>query len=157
MAVHARDPRVGAVQVGGVFRLHNGMAQPSAKSVRVREEIRVVTHEGKKNSNQTTSCQDEGESFPLMRIVKIDSGVGQCLLCPETPPSPTLQKDPIQEDQDSENQKAGENHEGEDAEVGAGCPNGKTQQKEKEDQNDADQDDQAAKIAERVSVKALFF
>ncbi len=157
MAVHARDSCVGTVQIGGVFRLHHGMAQPSAKSVRVREEIRVVTHEGKKNSNQTTSCQGEGESLPLMRIVQIDPGVGQCLLCPETPSPPTLRKNPIQEDQDSKNQEDRENHEGEDAEVGAGRPDGKTQQEEKEDQHDADQDDQAAKIADRVSVKALPF
>jgi len=42
MAVYAGDPRMGAIQIGGVLRLHYGVAYGSAKSDRIREKVGII-------------------------------------------------------------------------------------------------------------------
>ena len=74
MAVHAGHPRMGAIQIGRIFRLHHLMAQLSAEGIGIGEEVSVVAHEAQEDRKQATPCQDDGKFPPLARVVQVKDG-----------------------------------------------------------------------------------
>lgn len=89
------------VQVGGVFRFHDRMAQFPAESVRVGEEIGVIIDKSEENSEKRASCQNERESPSMTRVVQVEKGKGQCFDGSKTPSPSTFSKQPVNEDKDS--------------------------------------------------------
>jgi hypothetical protein len=88
-----------------------------------------------------------------MSLVEVQYRVGQCLFGTQTAAAATFTKQPVNEYEDTPCQDCREDKVCKDANVRAWGPEAKTQQEEKEDQHDADQDDQASEVTDRVSVK----
>ncbi len=101
MAVHARNPRVRTVQVGGIFRLHDGMAQTSAEGVGVCEEVGIIIDKGEKDSEERAARKNEGESLSVARVVQVENGKRQYFRGTETASASTFPKQPVNEDEDT--------------------------------------------------------
>ena len=101
MTVHARNPRVGTVQVGGVFRFHDGMAQSSAEGVRVCEEVGIIINKGEEDSEKGTTGKNEGEPLSVARVVQVENGKRQYLHSSKATSAPTFPKQPVDEDEDT--------------------------------------------------------
>ena len=89
------------VQVGGVLRFHDRMAQFPAESVRVGEEIGVIIDKGEEDSEKRATRKNERESFSVARVVQIENGERQCFRGSKTSSPSTFPKQPVDEDEDA--------------------------------------------------------
>lgn len=90
-------------------------------------------------------------------IIQVDPGIKQYLPDAQATTKPTFSKPPVKEEEDPQRQEGRKNQVGENPDVGTGRLQAEVQQKKEEDQHDADNDDQPAKVTDRITVKAASF
>ena len=89
------------IQVGGVFRFHDGMAQSPAESVRVREEVSIIVDKGEEDSEKGAACKNEGEPLSVAGVVQVENGKRQDFHGPEATSTSTFPEQTVDENEDT--------------------------------------------------------
>ena len=98
VAVHAAHPRVGRGEVGGILRLHHGVAECAAELDGLAVEEGVVRDEGHEDRDEESSQGEVTEPLPLDGVVQVEVRVGERLVRPRPAAPEAFAAHPVQEE-----------------------------------------------------------
>ena len=108
---------VGRIAPGGVFRLHDHMAELAAKRYRFGELIPLNRGNGDDKHEEAGRNDEKNENIPLMRVIEIYAGERGNVGVPEDTALVPHPERPDRDEDEAENQHAGEEEVGHHAEI----------------------------------------